>query len=394
MTVLKQTAQAEVSAAAELDPAQCPSPSFVVDEARLNANLAILDEVQRRTGARVLLALKGFAMWPLFPGIRRVLHGAAASSLHEARLASEEFGGELHAYAPAFRDDEFDALLGYADHLVFNSFSQWDRFKDRVARAPHPVLCGVRVNARQSEVKTPLYDPSAPGSRLGIPVEEFSGRNLDGITGLHVHNLCELGADALERTLAAVERQFGAWLPRMQWVNFGGGHHITRPGYDLDRLCRIIGDFRKRYPIPVYLEPGEAVALNAGTLVASVLDIVHNAMDIAILDTSAAAHMPDVLEMPYRPQIAGAGAPGEFPHTYRLGGMTCLAGDVIGDYSFPAPLQPGMRLVFLDMAHYTMVKTTMFNGVNLPAICVRRAETGRIEVLRRFGYEDYRGRLG
>ncbi|MEI7435444.1 MAG: carboxynorspermidine decarboxylase [bacterium] len=391
---MNQAALAEPGPAEDFGPSQCPSPSFVVDEAQLNRNLAILDEVQQRTGARVLLALKGFAMWPLFPGLRRVLRGASASSLHEARLASEEFGGELHVYAPAYRDDEFDALLGYADHLIFNSFTQWARFKDRVSRASPPVRCGVRVNARQSEVKTPLYDPSAPGSRLGIPVEAFTGRDLEGITGLHVHNLCELGADALERTLAAVERQFGAWLPQMQWVNFGGGHHITRPGYDLDHLCRIINDFRKRYPIPVYLEPGEAVALNAGVLVTSVLDIVHNAMEIAILDCSAAAHMPDVLEMPYRPQISGAGAPGEFPHTYRLGGLTCLAGDVIGDYSFPEPLRPGMRLVFLDMAHYTMVKTTMFNGVNLPDICVRRAETGRIEVLRHFAYEDYRGRLG
>jgi len=252
---------------------------------------------------------------------------------------------------------------------------------------------GLRVNPEHSEVKVPLYDPCAPFSRLGVTRESFRGRNLDGISGLHFHTLCELNADSLERTLAAFEEKFGDCLPGLKWVNFGGGHHITRQDYDLDRLCRILTDFRKRYPLEVYLEPGEAVALHAGWLVASVVDLVRNRMDIAVLDTSAAAHMPDVLEMPYRPEILGAGRPGEFPHTYRLGGVTCLAGDVIGDYSFPEPLEVGTRLVFLDMAHYTMVKNTTFNGVQLPAIAVRDLEN-RVRVVRSFGYEDYRNRLG
>lgn len=370
------------------------TPCYVVDEGKLEANLKRLDEVQSRTGCKILLALKGFAMFSTFPLIRRYLRGAAASSLCEARLAAEEFQREVHVYEPAYRADEFPELIGYAHHIVFNSFAQWRAFKPQVERSGKPVRCGIRINPQHSEVKVALYDPCAAGSRLGVTLDQFQGQDLTGLSGLHFHTLCELNSDALERTLEAVEARFGGYLAAMQWVNFGGGHHITRADYDVDRLCRVIQGFRQRYPhLEVYLEPGEAIALNTGVLVASVLDIVHNAMDIAILDTSAAAHMPDVLEMPYRPNIVGAGQPGEFAHTYRLGGLTCLAGDVIGDYSFPAPLEPGRKLVFLDMAHYTMVKNNTFNGVGLPSIALYQPDTGKVRVVRKFGYEDYRNRL-
>ncbi|MEI6149335.1 MAG: carboxynorspermidine decarboxylase [bacterium] len=370
------------------------TPCYVVDEGKLEANLKRLDEVQSRTGCKILLALKGFAMFSTFPLIRRYLWGAAASSLCEARLAAEEFQREVHVYEPAYRADEFPELIGYAHHIVFNSFAQWRAFKPVVERSGKPVRCGIRINPQHSEVKVALYDPCAAGSRLGVTLDQFQGQDLTGLSGLHFHTLCELNSDALERTLEAVEARFGGYLATMQWVNFGGGHHITRADYDVDRLCRVIQGFRQRYPhLEVYLEPGEAIALNTGVLVASVLDIVHNAMDIAILDTSAAAHMPDVLEMPYRPNIVGAGQPGEFAHTYRLGGLTCLAGDVIGDYSFPAPLEIGRKLVFLDMAHYTMVKNNTFNGVGLPSIALYQPDTGKVRVVRKFGYEDYRNRL-
>jgi len=369
-----------------------PTPCYVLDEARLIRNLTVLDEVQKRTGCQIIMALKGFAMFSVFPLIRQHLRGVAASSLHEARLGHEEFRGEVHVFAPAYREAEFDELLTYSHHLVFNSFSQWRRFKPRLAASKMRISCGIRVNPEHSEVEVALYDPCAPGSRLGVTRGNFQEDDLDGITGLHFHTLCELNADSLARTLKAFEANFGEFIPRMQWVNFGGGHHITRPDYDLELLCELITDFRKRYPVEVYLEPGEAVVLNAGVLVASVLDLLHNQKDLAILDASAAAHTPDVLEMPYRPEIEGAGKPGTFAHDYRLGGLTCLAGDVFGDYSFPKPLEVGSRLVFTDMAHYTMVKNNTFNGVGLPAIAVQDPQK-RIRIVRQFGYEDYRNRL-
>lgn len=377
-----------------VDTRTLETPCYVVDEGRLESNLKRLDEVQSRTGCKILLALKGFAMFSTFPLIRRYLRGAAASSLSEARLAAEEFQREVHVYAPAYRADEFPELIRCAHHIVFNSFAQWRAYKPVIERSGKPVRCGLRINPEHSEVKVALYDPCAKGSRLGVTLDQFQGQDLTGLSGLHFHTLCELNSDALERTLEAVEAKFGSYLAAMQWVNFGGGHHITRADYDVDRLCRVIQGFRQRYPhLDVYLEPGEAIALNTGVLVASVLDIVHNALDIAILDTSAAAHMPDVLEMPYRPNIVGGGQPGEFAHTYRLGGLTCLAGDVIGDYSFPEPLVTGSKLVFLDMAHYTMVKNNTFNGVGLPSIALYQPATGQVRVVRKFGYEDYRTRL-
>ena len=384
---------------------EVPTPCYILDETAFERNLEIIDSVQDQTGCKILLALKGFAAWSLFPQIRRHLSGVAASSLHEARLGFEEFGGEVHVTAPAYREEEFGELLGYADHIVFNSFSQWRRFRPKVAEGKNDgeeVCCGIRVNPEHREVKVPIYDPCGPNSRLGTTYRNFrdavgdGGADGDdplaGISGLHFHNLCELGADSLKRTLVVFEEKFGEYLDGMEWVNFGGGHHITRPGYEIDLLCETINDFKKRRSLEVYLEPGEAVALNAGVLVASVLDVVDNGMKIAILDTSAAAHMPDVLEMPYRPEVLGAALPGESPHVYRLWGMTCLAGDVIGDYSFSRSLEVGDRIVFLDMAHYTMVKNNAFNGMRLPTIAIRNP-FGETRIVRKFGYEDYKNRL-
>jgi carboxynorspermidine decarboxylase len=376
----------------ELDTTQIPTPCYVIDESALEENLKILKAVQQKTGCKILLALKGFAMFSVFPQIRQYLSGIAASSLHEARLGFEAFGKEVHVYSPAYKPSEFDELLSYCDHMVFNSFSQWRYFKPFIEKSSKPLKCGIRINPEHSEVNTPLYDPCAPFSRLGITRQEMENQAFDGITGLHFHTLCEKNADALERTLKALEENFSAVIDQMEWMNLGGGHHITRKDYDKDLLCQLIDRVKHRYSVEVYLEPGEAVVLNTGVLVSSVLDIIHNRMGIAILDTSATAHMPDVIEMPYRPEIIGAGLPGEYPHTYRLGGLTCLAGDIIGDYSFKEPLQIGSKLVFLDMAHYTMVKNNTFNGVRLPSIAIQNRK-GDIRIVKQFGYEDYRNRL-
>ncbi|MBX7078402.1 MAG: carboxynorspermidine decarboxylase [Nannocystaceae bacterium] len=383
----------------DVDVSQLETPCFVIDRRALASNLAILGEVQRRAGCKILLALKGFAAWPLFDDIRAVLPGVTSSSPHEARLGRQHFGGEVHACAPAYSDADFDELLGLCDHVVFNSFSQWQRLRPRyqrhLAQGGRAVEFGLRINPEHREVDVELYDPCGACSRLGVTRAQFRPELLPGLSGLHFHNLCELGSDALVRTLAAVERGFGEFIGPargIRWVNMGGGHHITRPDYDVELLVRTITAFRERWQVDVLLEPGEAIALGTGVLVASVLDVVHNGMDIAILDTSATAHMPDTLEMPYRPEIVGAGPPGHHRHDYRLGGLTCLAGDVIGDYSFERPLQPGDRIVFRDMAHYTMVKTTTFNGVRLPSIA--SWDGTNLRVHRRFGYTDYASRLG
>ncbi len=376
----------------DFDLNSLPSPCYIVDERLLRKNLEILDSVQRRTGCKILLALKGFSMFSVFPLISKYLKGITASSLFEARLGFEKMGGEVHIYAPAYVEAEFDELMRYCDHIVFNSFNQWLRYKDKVKNAPNKISCGLRINPEYSEIATPLYNPCYQYSRLGVTRTNFQPEALEGLSGLHFHTMCEQNSDTLDRTIKVVEQKFGDFLPKMKWLNFGGGHHITRPDYDLDTLVRSIMFFKDKYGLEVYLEPGEAVALNTGFLVASVLDIVHNGMDIAILDTSAACHMPDVLEMPYRPDIIDAGKPGEYAHTYRLGGPTCLAGDIIGDYSFKQPLKSGDRLTFCDMAHYSMVKNNTFNGVNLPAI-VRYNETEGVQIVRQFGYEDYQSRL-
>jgi carboxynorspermidine decarboxylase len=374
-----------------LDISQIPTPCYVLEEEKLRANLKLMERVQRESGGRIILALKGYAMWSTFPIIRESLQGCTASSLNEARLAAEEFGREVHVYAPAYTDEEFPEILKLADHLSFNSFSQWRHFKDKALAAG--ISCGIRVNPQVSEVKVDMYNPCGSTSRLGVVPEEFRPDELDGIEGLHFHALCECGADSLQRTLINFEQRFGQWIPRMKWINFGGGHLMTREGYDVELLTRLIKEFRGRYPnVEVYLEPGGAVGWRTGPLVASVLDIVRNNMEIAILDTSAAAHMPDVLEMPYRPAVTGSGEPGEKAHTYRLGGNTCLAGDVIGDYSFDELLKVGDRIVFEDMIHYTFVKNTTFNGVNLPALAIWTQED-ELKLVRQFGYEDFKTRL-
>ena len=379
-----------------IDVSELETPCFVTDLGALEHNLKILADVQQRAGCTILLALKGFAQWSTFPLVRRYLAGATSSSVAEARLAREELGGQVHAYAPAYSDGEMAELVTLADHIVLNSPGQWRRHRatiERARQAGRAISCGLRVNHEHQEVDVALYDPAGPCSRLGTTRKNLAPGDLDGLDGLHFHTLCQVNSDALERALAAFELQFGEMIPQMKWVNFGGGHHITRPDYDRERLVRLITEFRARWNVPVYLEPGEAIALGTGVLVSTVQDLTHNGMDLAILDTSATAHMPDVLEMPYRPVIIDAGEPGERPHTYRLGGMTCLAGDVIGDYSFDRPLAIGDKLVFLDMAHYTMVKTSTFNGVRLPSIATHDPATKTITVHRRFGYRDYRDRL-
>lgn len=376
----------------DIDIKALPTPSYIVDERLLTKNLETLNKVQERTGCSILLALKGFSMFSVFPLVGKYLKGITSSSLFEARLGYERMGKEVHIYAPAYIDEEFGDIIKYCDHIVFNSFDQWRRFKDEVKGAHKKIECGIRVNPEYSEIETPIYNPCYKYSRLGVTLSNFKPDELDGIDGLHFHTMCEQNSDTLERTIKVVDQKFGEYIKKMKWINLGGGHHITRPDYDIETLVRSIMFFKDKYGVDVYLEPGEAIALNTGYLVAKVLDIVNNGMNIAILDTSAACHMPDVIEMPYRPNIIGAGKPEEYQHTYRLGGLTCLAGDIIGDYSFKEPLKPGDRLVFCDMAHYTMVKNNTFNGVNLPSIALYSEKEG-IKIIKKFGYEDFEGRL-
>ena len=367
------------------------TPYFLVDENRLRRNLNILRDVSVRSGAKILLAQKAFSMFDCYPLLRRSLSGTTASGLYEAKLGREYFGGETHVYSPAFREEEFAELLEVADHFVFNSPRQVEKYARRARAAGKQV--GLRVNPMCSTQEGhAIYDPCAPGSRLGTTLENFNPEQLPLLDGLHFHTLCEQNADALAVTLEAFEAQFGGYLKGLQWLNLGGGHHITREDYDRELLISLVIGLRERYGVQVYLEPGEAVVLNAGYLVCSVLETLRNGMDIAILDTSAACHMPDVLEMPYRPPLQGSGQPGEKTYTYRLGGPTCLAGDVIGDYSFDQPLREGDQLVFEDMALYTMVKTNTFNGMPLPSIVWRDGE-GRCRLVRSFGYEDFKTRL-
>jgi len=375
------------------DPTAFPSPCYVCDLGLLRKNLEVIAGVRRRTGCNILLALKGFAMFSTFSLISRYLQGTCASSPHEARLGKEEFGGEVHVYAPAFSDEDMDELLPLVNHISFNSIQQWQHHKKKVLESDRPIRCGLRINPQYSEVKVELYNPCAPNSRLGITLDELQGQDLTGISGLHFHTMCEQNSDTLERTLAEVERKFEPYFKKLQWINFGGGHHISRSDYDVDRLCNIISSFQERYGLEVYLEPGEAIALNAGMLIATVLDVIEREKPIAVLDTSAAAHMPDVLEMPYRPEVIGAGQPGEKKYTYQLAGLSCLAGDVIGYYSFDTPIITGQKLVFLDMLHYTMVKNNTFNGVQLPAIATFEPQDDTVKVIKEFGYQDYRSRL-
>lgn len=371
---------------------QLPTPCYVIDEAALIKNLDILSYVEKQTGCHVLLAQKAFSAYRLYPLISQYISGTTASGIFEARLAREEMGNrQVHVYSPAFRDEDFDELLKICDHIVFNSFSQWKHFRNKAAQHPE-IGFGLRINPEYSEIETDIYNPCFANSRLGITLANFEENELDGISGLHFHTMCEQGADTLERTLEIVEQRFGKYFHRMKWINFGGGHHITRADYDVERLIKCINGIKNKYSVQVYIEPGEAVALNAGWLVTSVLDLIKNNMDIAVVDTSAACHMPDVLEMPYRPMITGSGKPQEYPYTYRLGAPTCLAGDVIGDYSFEKPLSIGDKLVFTDMAIYSMVKNNTFNGMPLPSIYLLKSD-GSTELLKQFGYDDFKRRL-
>ena len=367
------------------------TPYFLVDETRLTQNLEILRQVADQAGCKILLAQKAFSMFSCYPLLRRYLAGSTASGLYEARLGKEHFGGETHVFSPAYKPEEFEELLTYADHFVFNSPRQLQKFGPAARAAGKAV--GLRVNPECSTQEGhAIYDPCAPGSRLGTTLANFDESLLPLLDGLHFHTLCEQNSDDLETTVATFEEKFGKYLHGLKWINLGGGHHITRKDYDRERLVRIVKHLKDTYQVEVYLEPGEAVVLNAGFLVTSVLETLHNGMDIAILDTSAACHMPDVLEMPYRPPLKNSGESGEKAYTYRLGGPTCLAGDVIGDYSFDAPLNEGDRLVFEDMALYTMVKTNTFNGMPLPAIVWRDAN-GEEKLVKAFGYEDFKNRL-
>ena len=368
------------------------TPVYVVDELALRRNLEALSGVQRRTGCHILLAQKAFSLFYAYPLIGRYLAGTTASGLFEARLAHEEMPGrENHVYSPAYTPAEMAELVAICDHISFNSLAQLEAHRPLWQGSRASV--GLRVNPEHSTQEGhAIYDPCAPGSRLGIRRCDMPAQLPNGVEGLHFHTLCEQDAAPLVETFAAFEQAFGEYLPQLRWLNLGGGHHITRPGYDLAALEGLILSIREKYGLEVYLEPGEAIALNAGTIITTVLDIVPGETPVLILDASAACHMPDVLEMPYRPPLHGAGLPGEKPYTCRLAARTCLAGDVIGDYSFDAPPQVGDRLVFGDMAIYTMVKNNTFNGMPLPDIAWRDAEGG-CRVIRRFGYEDFKTRL-
>ena len=376
----------------DIDISSLPTPSYIVDERLLIKNLEKLKSIIDRTGCRILLAQKGFSMFYFYPLIKKYLNGTTASSLYEARLGFEEMGNETHIFNPSYREDEIDEILNMVDHIVFNSFNQWSKYKSLVKSRKREISCGLRVNPEYSSVETEIYNPTGKFSRFGVTKVNFKDNELDGIDGLHFHALCEQNSDALEATLVAFEEKFGEYLYDMKWVNFGGGHHITRDDYDVEKLINCINHIKNKYNVEVYLEPGEAVALNTGFLVTEVLDTIYNEMDILLVDTSAACHMPDVIEMPYRPFIINSGMPNEKAYTYKLGGPTCLAGDVIGDYSFDNPINIGDKLIFTDMAHYSMVKNNTFNGINLPAIAVYTEKDG-VKVIRSFKYEDFRNRL-
>ena len=372
------------------------TPYYLIDEAKLERNLKVLASVRKRARVKILLAQKAFSCYATYPLVAKYLDGTTASGVFEARLAHEEMPKrENHVFNPAFSDEEFAAVSKWCDHIVLNTVSQVRRFRSRrripgVSRLPS---LGLRVNPGYSEVETEIYNPCAKGSRLGVPRAFLTADDLEGVEGLHFHTMCEQGADVLVRTLKAFEEKFGEFLPRMKWVNFGGGHHITKSGYDVGLLVRTLRDFRRRHPnLEVYLEPGEAIALNAGELVSSIKEIIDYGTPIAVLDVSAECHMPDVIEMPYRPPVKGAGRPGEKKFTYRLTGSTCLAGDVIGDFSFASRLKPGSEVRFGDMAIYTMVKNNTFNGMPLPSIVLRRKD-GALQLLKAFGYRDFKARL-
>lgn len=373
------------------------TPYYMCDESLLRVNLEVLNRVQIESGAKIILALKGFAMWSTFPLVKQYLKGCTASGLHEALLAREEFAKhdetlEVHTYSPAYKDKDIEDIARISDHIVFNSPNQLFKYYDRVKELDADISLSLRINPEQSSSPKDIYNPCGLYSRLGTTLENFDERVLEYIEGLNFHALCEQDVDALEDVLEAFEAKFSKYFKGLKYINFGGGHHITKEGYDVDKLIRIIKEFRAKYDVDVYLEPGEAVGWQTGVLVSTVLDIVHNGMDIAILDTSAEAHMPDTLAMPYRAMVRGSGKAGEKKHTYRFGGNTCLAGDIMGDYSFDEPLQVGDRVIFEDQIHYTFVKNTTFNGIKLPSLVILR-EDKTLELIKEFGYQDYKNRL-
>lgn len=379
-----------------IDFTKLPTPCYIVDEELLLKNLLLLKSISDRTACKILLAQKAFSMYSLYPLIGSYLNGSTASSLFEAKLGKEEMEGEVHIFSPAYREEEMDEILSICDHVVFNSFRQWKKYREKIKTSPRHIECGLRINPEYSEIETNLYDPCFENSRLGTTLAQFEERELEGIDGFHFHTLCEQNSDTLERTIEVVEKKFGSYLSKLKWINFGGGHHITREDYDIEKLIKCITYMKEKYQIEVYLEPGEAVALNTGYLVSKVLEVEKNGMNLAIMDTSATCHMPDVLEMPYRPEIIGAKRPDENPEThpyvYRLGSGTCLAGDIIGDYAFEKPFEVGDVLVFTDMAHYTMVKNNTFNGINLPTIASYNKREG-IKIIKTFNYLDFKERL-
>ncbi len=369
-----------------------PSPCWLLEETLLKKNLELVEDIKKRTGAKVLLALKGYALWKSFPLIKPYLDGCCASGLHEAKLAHETFSKEVHTYSPAFKEEEIEEIAQISHHLVFNSPTQFRRFAT-LAKDINPKLSfGLRLNPEYSASPKEIYNPCGLNSRLGTTLANLDESILEQCDGLHFHALCEQDSDALENVLKNFEEKFGSYIPKMKWINFGGGHHITRKGYDIEKLISLINNFKEKYSVEVYLEPGEAIGWETGTLITTVLDIVHNGIDIAILDSSAEAHMPDTIIMPYRAEVRGAGRAGEKAYTYRLAGNTCLAGDIMGDYSFDSPLQIGDKLIFEDQMHYTMVKATTFNGIKLPDIAIQRLN-GELEVVKEFGYEDFKKRL-
>jgi carboxynorspermidine decarboxylase len=375
-----------------IDYKSLPSPCWLLEEEKLIKNLKVIEQVKKESGAKVLLALKGYALWKSFDIIRPYLEGCCASGLHEAKLAHEAFKKEVHTYSPAFKSEEIEEIASISHHLVFNSPAQFKQFSAKAKEVNPQLSLGLRINPEFSQAPKEIYNPCGLYSRLGTTLENFDESILDECDGLHFHALCEEDSDALEGVLATFEEKFGAYIPKMKWINFGGGHHITRRGYDVDKLITLIKSFKSKYGVEVYLEPGEAIGWQTGPLIATVLDIVHNGIDIAILDTSAEAHMPDTIIMPYRADVRDSGNTGEKSYTYRLAGNTCLAGDIMGDYSFDEPLQIGQRIIFEDQMHYTMVKATTFNGIKLPAIAIQKND-GSIEVVREFGYQEFKGRL-
>ena len=365
------------------------TPYYLLEEKKLEKNLQLLDYIQKESGAKILLALKGFAFSGSADLVSKYLYGCCASGLHEAKYAKELFKKEVHTYSPAFKENEIDEILSLSNHIVFNSFSQLEKYKQKAKEAK--VSIGLRINPEVSASPKEIYNPCGLYSRLGITKKNFEEGELEDIEGFHFHALCEQGVDELEAVLKGFEEKFGKYFKGLKWINFGGGHHITKEGYDVEKLIRLIKEFKQKYDVEIYLEPGEAVGWQTGVLVATVLDIVDNSMKIAILDTSAEAHMPDTIIMPYRAEVRGAKEAGVLPYTYRLAGNTCLAGDIMGDYSFDKPLKVGDRVIFEDQIHYTIVKNTTFNGIKLPDLAIKR-KNGNIEIVKEFGYEEYKRR--